>query len=86
MKVNGQWVLCVHNSSYSSILILQKLYRILTHFSQFELSRFSCINDFYNESEWTVGTLCAQLLLQFYSDYFETLQMSWPCFEDVHVV
>ena len=33
-----------------------------------------------------VCTLCAQLLLQFYADSFETLQMflSWP--EDVHVV
>ena len=29
--------------------------------------------------------LCAQLL-QFYSDSFETLQMSSLCFEDVHVV
>ena len=33
-----------------------------------------------------VCTLCAQLLLQFYSDSFETLQMSSSCFEDVHVV
>ena len=33
-----------------------------------------------------VCTLCAQLLLQFYSDCFETLQMSSSCFEDVHVV
>ena len=32
-----------------------------------------------------VCTLCAQLL-QFYSDSFETLQMSSSCFEDVHVV
>ena len=31
---------------------------------------------FDNESKWTVGTLCAQLLLQFYSDSLETLQMS----------
>ena len=31
---------------------------------------------FDNESEWTVGTLCAQPL-QFHSDYFETLQKSW---------
>ena len=33
-----------------------------------------------------VCTLCVQLLLQFYSDSFETLQMSSSCFEDVHVV
>ena len=31
---------------------------------------------FDNESEWTVGTLCVQLLLQFYFDPFKTLQMS----------
>ena len=37
MKVNGQWVPCVHNISYSFIRIILK-------------------------------------------------QMSWPCFEDVHVV
>ena len=42
---------------------------------------------FDSESEWieSVGTLCAQLL-QFYSNSFETLQMSSPCFEDVHMV
>ena len=34
----------------------------------------------------SVCTLCAQLLLQFYSDSFETLQMSSSCFGDVHVV
>ena len=33
-----------------------------------------------------VCTLCAQLLLQFYFDSFETLQMSSSCFENVHVV
>ena len=42
-------------------------------FSQFELSHFG--GHFDNEREWTVGTLCAQLL-QFYSDSSETLQMS----------
>ena len=31
---------------------------------------------FDNESEWTGGTLCAQLLLQFHSDSFDTLHMS----------
>ena len=36
----------------------------------------------------TIGvcTMCAQLLLHFYSDSFETLQMSSSCFEDVHVI
>ena len=31
MKVNGQWVPCVRNSSYSLILILLKLYRCYNH-------------------------------------------------------
>ena len=33
-----------------------------------------------------VCTLCAHLLLQFYSNSFETLQMSLLCFEDMHVI
>ena len=33
-----------------------------------------------------VGTLCVQLLLQFYADSFETLQMFLPWSEDMHVV
>ena len=33
-----------------------------------------------------VGTLCAQLLLQFYADFFETLQMFLSWSEDMHVV
>ena len=32
-----------------------------------------------------VGTLCAQLLLQFYADSFETLQMFLSWSEDMHV-
>ena len=38
------------------------------------------------QSEKIVGTLCAQLLLQFYIDSFETSQVfcTWP--EDMHVV
>ena len=28
---------------------------------------------------------CAQLLLHFYADSFETLQMIWSWFEDVHI-
>ena len=33
-----------------------------------------------------VGTLCAQLLLQFYAESFETLQMFLSWSEDMHVV
>ena len=33
-----------------------------------------------------VGTLCVQLLLQFYADSFETLQMLLSWSEDMHVV
>ena len=84
MEVNCQWVHCVNTFSYSFIPIILKLHVCLDHalkicvwfgynpqifdtFSQFELHRFSGIR-----SEWTVGTLCAQLLLQFYPDSFET--------------
>ena len=38
-------------------------------FSQFELSHF-----FGHFSEWMEGTLCVQLLMQFNTDTFETLQ------------
>ena len=53
----------------------------LSFFSQFELSHF-----FGNFSGWIEGTLCAQLLLQFNTDTFETLQTLLSCFEDMHVV
>ena len=33
-----------------------------------------------------MGTLCAQLLLQFDADSFETSQVFWSWSEDVHVV
>ena len=33
-----------------------------------------------------MGTLCAQLNLQFYADSFETSQVFWSWSEDVHVV
>ena len=83
MKVNGQWVPCVRNSSYSFMPIHLKLYMCYGHglkicmsldfflsfFSQFELSHF-----FGHFSECIEGTLCAQLLLQFNTDTFETLQ------------
>ena len=42
-------------------------------FLQFELSHF--FGHFDNESKWTVGILCRQLLLQFYSYSFISLQM-----------
>ena len=41
----------------------------LSFFSKFELSHF-----FGHFSEWIEGTLCAQLLLQFHTNTFETLQ------------
>ena len=87
MKVNGQWVPCVRNSSYSFMPIHLKRYMCYGHglktciwfgyypriifviFSQFELSHF-----FWHLSEWIWGALCAQLLLQFNTDTFETLQ------------
>ena len=54
---------------------------IFSHFfSKLELSHFSGI------LTNVVCTLCAQLLLQFYSDSFETLHMFLPWFEDMHVV
>ena len=36
---------------------------------------------FDNVSEWTVGTLCAQLLLKFQANFF-----LWTWSEDVHVI
>ena len=33
-----------------------------------------------------VGTLCMQLLIQFYANSFETLQMCWSWSEEVHVL
>ena len=41
---------------------------------------------FDNESEWTVGTLCVQLLLQFHSNSFKTQHVLWTWSEDMHVV
>ena len=87
MKANGQWVPCVR-ISYSFIPIALKLYICYGHgmkicmwfgynplifffFSQFEFSHF-----FRHFSEWIEGTLCAQHLLQFNTDSFETLQTS----------
>ena len=89
MVVNRQWVPCVRNSSYSFMQIALKLYMCYGHglkicmwfgynpwiiflsfFSQFEVSHYF----FRHFSEWIEGTLCAQLLLQFNADKFETLQ------------
>ena len=81
----------MRNFSYRFILILLKLYRCLYHalkismwfgydpqinFYHFFRNLNFAIWHFDNESEWTVGTFSAQLLLQFYSDSFETLQKS----------
>ena len=97
----NNFVPCVHNSSYSFMPIALKLYMCYGHglkicmwfgdnrqiiflsffFLQFELSYV-----FGHFSEWMEGTLCAQLLLQFNTDTFETLQTLWQCFEDMHVV
>ena len=69
MKVNGQWVPnCVRNSSYSFMPIHLKLYMCL----QFELSHFFFFFGGGHFSDWIEGTLCAQLLLQFNTDTFET--------------
>ena len=56
----------------------------LFHFSQVQLSLFSGLNYFY-QSEWIVGTLCAQLILSFYDDSFGTLQVLLSWSEDMHV-
>ena len=88
MKVNGQWVPCVRNSSYSFMPIHLKLYMCYGHglkicmwfgynpwiiFCHF-FHNFNLVIFFWHFSEWIEGTLCAQLLLQFYTDTFETLQ------------
>ena len=79
MKVNGQWVPCVHNFSYSFMPIDLKLYVCYGHglkicmwfgyspwiiFLSF-FSQFELRHFFRHFSEWIEGTLCAQLLLQF---------------------
>ena len=51
------------------IIIIIIIIIIFFFFSQFELSHF-----FEHFSEWLEGTMCAQLLLQFNTDTFETLQ------------
>ena len=81
ISVNGYRVPCVRNSSYSLIPILLKPYGhcdlavyvrkwfgynlqivFVTIFAIYHYRHFD------NESNWTVGTLCAQLLLQFHAN------------------
>ena len=40
---------------------------------------------FPSQNEWILGILCTQLLLQFYADSFETLQVFSSWSEDVHI-
>ena len=75
-EVNGQWVPCVHNTSYRVMRIALKLYLCYRHvlkicmwfgynlriiFCHFELSHF-----FGHFSEWIEGTLRAQLIQRSY--------------------
>ena len=82
---------CVRNSSYSYMPILLKLYRcfcqglkicmwfgyypevMFCHF--FRHLNLVIFRRFYYQSEKIVGTLCAQLLLQFYADSIETSEV-----------
>ena len=89
MKVNVQWAHCVYNFSYSFIPILLKFYRCLDHglkmcmwfgyYPQiilillFRILNFIHFWHFNNEIELTKGSVCEQLLVQFYSNSFETL-------------
>ena len=95
MKVNRQRVPCVRNSSYSFIPIILKLYRCLHHTlkmcmwfgynPQIKFWHFFCklnlvvFRYFDNESEWTVGALCAQLLHQF---LIQILLKLYRCLDD----
>ena len=88
MKVNGQWVPCVRNS-YSFMPIHLKLYMYYGHglkicmwfglyspwiiFCHF-FHNLNLVIFFGHFSGWIEGKLCAQLLLQFNTDTFETLQ------------
>ena len=92
----------MRNSSYSFILILLKLYRCCDHALKicmwfgynpqinfchfFRNLNLAIFGHFDNESEWAVGTLCAQLLLQFHANSFKTLHVLWAWSEDMHVV
>ena len=58
--------------------IILKLF--LSLFSQTQLSHFS------SKTEKILSILCMQLLLQFYFDSFETLQVFRSWSEDVHII
>ena len=87
MKVNGQWIPCMLNSSYSFMPIALKLYVCYGHvlkicmwlgynpriiFVLFFFNNLNC-HFFGHFSESIEGTLCAQLLVQFNNNTFETL-------------
>ena len=89
MKVNGQWVPCVRNFSYSFMCAALKIYMCYGHglkiciwfgynprviFVILFLYNSNLVIFFGHFSEWIEGTLCAQLLLQFNNDTFETSQ------------
>ena len=90
MKMNGQWLPCVRNISYSFMPIHLKLYMCYGHglkicmwfeckisldyFLSF-FSQFELSHFFRHFSEWIEGTLCAQLL-QFNTD---TLKVCRHC-------
>ena len=89
MKVNGQWVPCVRNSSHSFMPIHLKFYIYYGHglkicmwfgynpwiiFCHF-FHNLNFLSHFFGHfSGWIEGNLRAQLLLQFNTDTFETLQ------------
>ena len=64
------------------IILTDRLFWSL--FPQVELSHFSGITTIKVNIR-IVGTMCAQLLLQFYANYFETSLVFWQWSEDVHV-
>ena len=80
---------CVWNSSYSFIPIALKLYRYLGHglkmcilFGHNPQIMFCHKMNLVNEQ--ILGIMCMHLLLQFYSDCFETLQVFRLWAEDVY--
>ena len=89
------------NSSYSLIPILLKFcdlalkicmwfgYNSQINFCHFFFAILTYMHPFFghfdNESEWTVGTLCAQLLQQFHANSLKNLHILWVWAEDMHV-
>ena len=100
-NVNGQGIPCGHNSSYSFMSILSKLHQYFGHgvkiclclgynpqtilliFSQVKLSHIPSI---ILTKRMKGDTLWARLLLQFYTDSFETSLVFWLWSENMHVV